>query len=209
MATQDQVKEALKPFPKEYISSRTDRGVTLDYVSHSEVTRRLLQIDPEWSIDFCAYNDKGPVVNRDPISGCPTGAFFKFTFCGVPRVVFGSFSPSMKKDDMDKMKNGTLLWSDLKDVDAFKKIMSDAITIGAMRAGVALDLWSKITPSSLEEADAKRASDLAKILSASTDEIKNIAKAFLDGRKVSELSIEALDQLEKLINTELEKPFTE
>lgn len=109
------------PFPKSAIGKLPKGGTQLDYVGHAAVTDRLLAVDPAWSWEpFALAPDGGPLVRE---SGKEAKLWIRMTVCGVTRVAVG-----------------------IAPVNAFeldKQLISDAIRNGAMRFGVALDLWSK------------------------------------------------------------------
>ncbi|MER7213540.1 hypothetical protein ABT340_41305 [Streptosporangium sp. NPDC000239] len=125
-----------------YISTR---HIHLDYVGHADVTRRLLEIDPEWSWEP-VERDVNPQVmaaalatgNPDMVrmmldaappkfdlddNGNPVGLWIYLTVLGVRRRGYGS-CPSNQSD-------------------AAKVLIGDALRNAAMRFGVALDLWAK------------------------------------------------------------------
>lgn len=101
------------PFPPEQIGKLPRGGVELDYVGHAAVTDRLLAVDPEWTWRPLAYDAQGL-----PALDADGNLWILITVCGVQRVAVGDG------------KNA-------------KERISDAIRNGAMRFGVALDLWSK------------------------------------------------------------------
>lgn len=107
-------------------------GLHLDYVGHAEVTDRLLSVDPLWSWEPFALDDRGlPAVDRDK-EGWPRGLWIKLTICGVTRPGYGT--------------------CEARKPDAVKELIGDALRNAAMRFGVALDLWAKQElESSLEE----------------------------------------------------------
>lgn len=105
--------ELRKPFPAEVVGKLPRGGITLDYVGHAAVTDRLLTIDPEWTWEPLALDERGlPVYDNGG------GLWIKLTIGGVTRLGYGDG------------KNP-------------KERIGDAIRNGAMRFGVALDLWSK------------------------------------------------------------------
>ena len=102
-----------KPFPKESIGQLPKGGMMLDYVGHAAVTDRLLTVDPEWSWEPLALDERGlPALDK---SG---NLWIKLTICGVTRLGVG-------------------------DGKSAKEAIGDAIRNAAMRFGVALDLWAK------------------------------------------------------------------
>jgi hypothetical protein len=105
----------------------TSRRPPIDYVSHADVTRRLLDVDPYWTWEPLWYEENGrPGLERDA-HGNPVGLWIKLTVCGVTRIGYGSIESPESGDE---------------DLDAVKKLISDAIKNASMRFGVALDLWS-------------------------------------------------------------------
>lgn len=88
----------------------------LDYVGHAAVTDRLLSVDPEWSWEPMAVDEMGlPALDRQG------NLWIRLTIHGVTRIGVGDAG------------NGK----------GPKEAVGDAIRNGAMRFGVALDLWSK------------------------------------------------------------------
>ena len=110
------------PFPPEQIGSKKGGGrrPDLDYVGHAAVTDRLLQVDPEWYWTPDRREDGRWDVQTFGNEAVLTGTL---TICGVTRACVGIHP--------------------LDDNEVVKKLQSDAIRNGAMRFGVALDLWSK------------------------------------------------------------------
>lgn len=101
----------------------TTRHIHLEYVGHADVTRKLLEIDPEWSWEPFAHDEDGlPKLDTDDL-GHPVGMWIKLTILGVTRPGYGS-CPSTQSD-------------------AVKVLIGDAVRNAAMRFGVALDQWSK------------------------------------------------------------------
>lgn len=98
-------------------------AVHLDYIGHATVTDRLLEVDPEWTWEPCAFGDDG--LPRFIISeaGTPIGLWIKLTVLGVTRLGFGSVESNAFEPE--------------------KQLIGDAMRNAAMRFGVALDLWSK------------------------------------------------------------------
>ena len=103
-------------------NKQTGQVVWLDYVGHAEVTDRLLAVDPEWNWEPVAWDGGSPVMERTQ-DGAPIGLWGRLTICGVTRVAYGS------------VERGTF--------EPEKQLISDLIRNGAMRFGVALDLWAK------------------------------------------------------------------
>lgn len=100
----------------------TEAHADLDYVGHAEVTSRLLEVDPLWTWEPLALDDRGL-----PLFDEYKGLWMRLTICGVSRIGYG-----------------TAAWPKYKDPgDIVKEIIGDAIRNAAQRFGVALDLWAK------------------------------------------------------------------
>lgn len=85
----------------------------LDFVGHAAVTDRLLSVDPTWTWEPLAFDERGlPALDRDG------NLWIRLTVCGVTRIGVGD-GPSMKERIGDALRNA------------------------AMRFGVALSLWTK------------------------------------------------------------------
>lgn len=106
--------------------------IDLRYVGHAEATNRLLNVDPEWSWEPVASDEKGL-----PQYDANGGLWIRLTVCGVTRLGYGH---------AEGKRGG----------DAVKEIIGDAIRNAGMRFGMALDLW---TSSDLEIAEDGPKSD--------------------------------------------------
>lgn len=115
----EQSNALLAPFPKSQIQQLPKGGIRLDYVSHGNVTRRLLEVDPEWNWEPMSLDDQGL-----PLFDERGGLWIKLTVCGVTRIGYGEPQGS---DTYDRIKGS----------------ISNSIRVAAMRFGVALDLWAK------------------------------------------------------------------
>lgn len=93
--------------------------IHLDYVGHADATDRLLQVDPEWTWEPVAFDQRG-LPARDELGGM----WIRLTVAGVTRLGYGHAGD----------KSGG---------DAIKEVIGDAIRNAAMRFGVSLDLWRK------------------------------------------------------------------
>ncbi|SDD42905.1 hypothetical protein [Auraticoccus monumenti] len=88
-------------------------AVHLPYVGHAAVTDRLLSVDPGWSWEPMATDERGL-----PALDSARNLWIRLTVLGVTRIGVG-------------------------DGVSAKEAIGDAIRNAAMRFGVALDLWSK------------------------------------------------------------------
>lgn len=108
------------PDPK-IVGKRPQGGIQLDYVSHAEITRILIEVDPCWDWEPVAWGPDGlPAVT---VVNGKAHMFGKLTINGVTRMEVGS-APHNKQE-------------------LYKELVSDFLTRGAMRFGIALSLWSK------------------------------------------------------------------
>lgn len=122
--TKEQLTGLLKlrePVPASKIGKIPKGGAQLDYVGHADVTHILLDVDPLWTIAPAYETETGPART---LVGGNVEMWFDLTVCGVTRRCVGV----VKNDDRKEIS---------------KELISDAIRNGAMRFGVALDLWSK------------------------------------------------------------------
>jgi hypothetical protein len=125
---QEQSDALLAPFPKSQIQQLPKGGIRLDYVSHGNVTRRLLEVDPDWNWEPMAFDDQGL-----PLFDERGGLWIKLTVCGVTRIGYGEPQGS---DAYDRIKGA----------------IGNSIRVAAMRFGVALDLWAKDFDQNIPEA---------------------------------------------------------
>jgi hypothetical protein len=94
-------------------------AVHLDYVGHAALTKRLLDVDPEWSWEPLGIGPDGlPAFDQNG------GLWIRLTICGVTRLGYG---------DAQGKKGG----------NAVKEAIGDALRNAGMRFGAALDLWHK------------------------------------------------------------------
>ena len=109
------------PDPK-HVERLPKGGTTLDFVGHARITQWLIEIDPLWSIEPVAFDEAG-LPARTKIGNMVQAGFW-LTLLGHRRYCVGS---------VEDRKS-----------DCGKELVSDAIRNGAMRFGIALDLWSKM-----------------------------------------------------------------
>ena len=96
-------------------------GMQLDFVGHADVTKMLIEIDPEWTWEPTAFDANGlPAYRVENGMAHMTGWL---TILGVRRLGIGSV-----------MHNKP---------DLLKELISDFIRNAAMRFGVCLALWTK------------------------------------------------------------------
>jgi hypothetical protein len=126
----EQSEALLAPFPKSQIQQLPKGGIRLDYVSHGNVTRRLLEVDPEWNWEPMSFDDQGL-----PLFDERGGLWIQLTVCGITRIGYGEPQGS---DAYDRIKGA----------------IGNAIRVAAMRFGVALDLWAKDFDQSIPESSS-------------------------------------------------------
>lgn len=134
-----------KPDPQT-VSQIEKNGVRLDYVGHAEITKILIEIDPEWSWQPVAWENGRPathtqlgkITKRDgTVLEFPTVSMWgHLTLLGVTRVAVGSVDAH--KADLDK------------------ELVSDFLRNAAMRFGIALALWTKGTSNLQQVVNAHR-----------------------------------------------------
>ena len=96
-------------------------GVTLDFVGHAEITKILIEIDPNWSWEPVAWTEDGrPAINVVNGNAVMWG---KLTVLGQTRLGVGTAKHD--KADLDK------------------ELIGDFLRNAAMRFGICLSLWSK------------------------------------------------------------------
>jgi hypothetical protein len=104
------------------VSTLPKGGALLEFVSHAEVTRALIEVDPLWTWEPMGHDDHGqPVLERDT-NGSPVGLWGWMTVCGVRRPCYGS--------------------CEARDREPVKILVGDLIRNGAMRFGCCAALWS-------------------------------------------------------------------
>jgi hypothetical protein len=94
-------------------------AVHLQYVGHAALTARLLDVDPGWTWEPVAFDNRG-LPALDELGGL----WIRLTVAGVTRLGYGH---------ADGKRGG----------DAIKEAIGDALRNAAMRFGCALDLWRK------------------------------------------------------------------
>lgn len=149
----------------------TPAHIHLDYVGHADVTGRLLDADPGWtwepafrqvdpSVLLAAVSTGNLDIVREVLATSPPlfdrngGLWIRLTVAGVTRLGYGDAAG----------KEGP---------NAVKECVGDAIRNAAMRAGVALDLWSKGDRHEVHTASSPQTRDNADLL----DEIGDYARA--------------------------------
>ncbi len=95
-------------------------GIQLDFVGHADITRILIEVDPNWRLVPIAWENGRPACN---IVNDMATMWFEMTLLGTSRLAIGSAKAN--SPDLDKVLYG------------------DALRNGAMRFGIGLSLWTK------------------------------------------------------------------
>lgn len=150
--TPEQAAALLAPFPPYKISTKPKGGIQLSYVSHADVTERLLQVDPNYTWQPFAYDADGlPKLDSEG------NLWIYLTVCGVTRIGYGETEGGSTQ------------------ADKIKSAIGDAIRNAAMRFGVALHLWQHSRP-----ADQPKPAAGVLIKSASESQLKLVGKLLKD-----------------------------
>lgn len=108
------------PDPK--IVGKLPKGNTmLDFVGHADVTKMLIEIDPNWTWEPVAFDDQGLPAYRVENGYAHMAGWL--TIHGIRRLGIGSVQHNKQ--------------------DLFKELCSDFIRNAAMRFGICLALWTK------------------------------------------------------------------
>lgn len=113
------LEEYATPDPK-IVGTIPRNGINLAYVSHSEITRILIEIDPMWNWQPVAWVNGRPAIHE--ANGVAT-MWATLTLLGKSLVGVGSVRAD--KPDLDK------------------ELVGDFLRNAAMRFGICLSLWSK------------------------------------------------------------------
>lgn len=119
-----ELKEILSQYgiPDQSIVGKLPRGgVTLDFVGHADITRILIDIDPNWSWEPVAWTAEG----RPAISVINGNAVMWGRLTVLGQVRLGVGTAKHDKPDLDK------------------ELIGDFLRNAAMRFGICLSLWSK------------------------------------------------------------------
>jgi len=114
-----ELKKMREPFPAHQINYLPKGGVKLAYIGHAALTDRMLDVDPAWTWEPLALDERG-LPALDEVGGL----WIKLTVLGVTRLGYG---------DAGAKKGG----------DAMKERIGDALRNAAMRFGAGLELWHK------------------------------------------------------------------
>jgi hypothetical protein len=129
------------PDPK-IVGTIPRNGINLAYVSHADITKILIEVDPAWSWQPVEWVNGRPAINVENGTATMWGTL---TLLGKSMLGVGSVR------------------ADKQDID--KELVGDFLRNAAMRFGIALSLWSKqdwsdnTTITSLPAVQAKRAEE--------------------------------------------------
>lgn len=108
------------PDPK-IVGKLPKAGMQLDFVGHADVTKMLIEIDPEWTWEPTAFDANGLPAYRVENGMAHMAGWL--TVQGVRRLGIGSVAHNKP--------------------DLLKELVSDFIRNSAMRFGICLSLWTK------------------------------------------------------------------
>ena len=107
------------PDPK-IVGTIPRNGINLAYVSHADITKILIEIDPNWNWQPVAWDNGRPAIHIE--NGTAT-MWANLTLLG--KTLLGVGSVRADKQDLDK------------------ELIGDFLRNASMRFGIALSLWSK------------------------------------------------------------------
>jgi hypothetical protein len=107
------------PDPK-IVGTIPRNGINLAYVSHADITKILIEIDPNWNWQPAAWDNGRPAIHVENGTATMWGAL---TLLG--KTLLGVGSVRADKQDLDK------------------ELIGDFLRNASMRFGIALSLWSK------------------------------------------------------------------
>ena len=152
--------------------------IHLDFVGHADATDRLLQVDPEWTWEPVAFDQRG-LPARDELGGM----WIRLTVAGVTRLGYGHANG----------KSGG---------DAVKEVIGDAIRNAAMRFGVSLDLWRK-EGAPMPEATAPEAEAPQEVRGTEAEQVRSVSVERV-GPRVGRLTPELLEALDRALRLHLQ-----
>lgn len=113
------LKDYAVPDPK-IVGKLPKGGIQLDFVGHADITRILIEIDPNWRWVPCGWDNGRPAIHVE--NGMAT-MWGELQLLGQGRLGVGSVRAD--KPDLDK------------------ELVSDFLRNAAMRFGICLSLWTK------------------------------------------------------------------
>ncbi|MBM4076072.1 MAG: hypothetical protein FJ267_10545 [Planctomycetes bacterium] len=119
MQLEDIIKQYGVPDPS-IVGKLPRGGITLDFVGHAEITRILIDIDPNWFWEPCGWVNGRPAINETNGMAVMWG---NLTILGKSMLGVGSVRAD--KPDLDK------------------ELVGDFLRNASMRFGICLSLWSK------------------------------------------------------------------
>ena len=111
--------EYATPDPK-IVGTIPRNGINLAYVSHADITKILIEVDPAWSWQPIEWVNGRPAINVENGTATMWG-----TLTLLGKSMLGVGSVRADKQDLDK------------------ELVGDFLRNAAMRFGIALSLWSK------------------------------------------------------------------
>jgi hypothetical protein len=180
------------PDPK-IVGKLPKAGMQLDFVGHADVTKMLIEIDPEWTWEPTAFDINGLPAYRVENGMAHMAGWL--TVQGVRRLGIGSV-----------MHNKP---------DLLKELISDFIRNSAMRFGICLALWTKQEWEDVSHGTTKPAPKPAPVVDSnplvSADNIERFkgacAEIALDWREIANSAGVNLDNLHESDMTALRAAF--
>lgn len=150
------LKQHAVPDPK-IVGKLPKGGIQLDFVGHADITRILIEIDPEWDWSPVDWANGRPMIHVE--NGIAT-MWGHLTLLGQTRLGVGSCRAD--KQDLDK------------------ELVSDFLRNAAMRFGIALSLWTKQEWEDLNNFAGKPAKSNVPDKPASKDAVDKFIQACAD-----------------------------
>lgn len=184
---------------KKIVGKLEKGGAQLDFVGHADVTRILIEVDPEWTWEPCDWIEGRPAIHIHKATIRRGGSnieqeiatmWGRLTIHGVTRVAVGSCE--VIKPDLDK------------------ELVSDFLRNAAMRFGICLSLWTKQEWEDLTKPEPPKfiaKADFDKFVKACTDkDIDHKALLAEIGKESNQLTDADFNQLRNLFKAALNKP---
>lgn len=108
----------------------SERHIHLDYVGHAATTKRLLDVDPEWTWEPVATDANGAPALANG------GLWIRMTVCGVTRLGWGD-GPDIKQMISDAIRNAAMRFGVALDLWSKEDLRSDENAEGPAAAGKA------------------------------------------------------------------------
>lgn len=97
LLTPEAMEKLAAPFAPDCISHLPKGGVTLSYVGHANITARLNSVDPLWTWEPFAVDERGLPAMDYTEAGQPIGLWIRLTVLGKTIPAYGSCEPNKKE----------------------------------------------------------------------------------------------------------------